>query len=264
MINSIDVTIIHAMARTLFCMAWADWIEQVGQQHFPPGTKIEDVAPPTPKEVLHLAYFLAGQVVATDDTHRAIKQMPPRHSLMFIFRDALLADGKSWAGVDEHDPLCCEFGSDLAMMIAGTGVSWFDDHAEFAFRWPDVEWTHIHLAKLCGFDYPAPNGKWQLLWSSGSDGYWFLSPEGRITKADHSIDRMHGEVGTPDHADDGPIYVDMSKQPTIRETVKWREYIFEAFRKDGSRCVFGARENAAHWIFTKFPFMRPTTAKARV
>ncbi len=252
MLNSIETTIITSMARTLFCMAWADWVEQIAQQSFPPGTKIEDAAPPTPPEVLHLAYYLAG---------RLIQANPNKHSLMMLFRHAIIHDGKSWAGVDETDPLCAEFGSDLAMMITGQGVSWFDDHAEFALKVPDEEWTHLHLSELCGINYPAANGKWQRLWASKSDGYWFLSPDGRLTRGDHSIEYQYS-IGTPANADDGPIYVDMTKPATITENARFTTYNFHAFRKNGERCYFGTERAAAEWVFKNFPFLRPVPVTA--
>lgn len=136
MFNSIETTIIEAMARTLWGSAWADYQEQVLGR--PPRGEILDLAPDTPLEVTLAAYYFAGQ----------LKQANSRN-MHFLLRDAFAADLKR--PITEHDVLsdeyAREFGSDLAMMLIGSGVSWFDDHEKFELRMPLVEWNYMCLSQ---------------------------------------------------------------------------------------------------------------------
>ena len=136
MLNDIERKIITAMARTLFCLAWADYQEQVRGESL--RGEIADQAPETPQDVLNAAHYVAGMVA----------QMNGK-SLFFLVRDAMNADGRArWLIPDSYVE---EFGSDLAMMVTGQGVSWFDDHAEFPLKTPQIEWTHFDLDPE---DYP--------------------------------------------------------------------------------------------------------------
>jgi hypothetical protein len=202
--------------------------------------------------VLQVAYLLAGRLVEAN-AHTA-NSYP---SLFMIFRAALKADEVTVDEWQKDEKVQAEFGRDLVMMMIGSGISWFDSHNEFPLRWPDVEWSYLHLEDLGVCGWPVANGKWQLLWKSHQHGHWFLSPDGRLTRADHSGDSAFNLPTTPVHCDDGPIYVDMTKPAERRNQAVGTCYNFHAFRKTGERCYFLAENDAAQWVFKKFPFLRP-------
>lgn len=139
MLNTIERSIITAMARALFIMAWADYHELLTGEGLT--GEIDPQAPPTPPEVINVAHFMAGLITRSNAAEH--------HSLFMIFRRALAADKVTVAEWQEDPKVQKEFGHCLAMMITGQGVSWFDSHTKFHFNMPHQEWTHLHLAELC-------------------------------------------------------------------------------------------------------------------
>lgn len=114
---------ITGAARTLFCLEWADWAEFAGINLS--GCEISNVAPPTPPNYVANAAYLIGQIVAMNTD---------RGDARSLVQKAVEADNmlmEDWSGHNsEH------FGSDLAMMALGHGVSWFDDHNKFDLKLP--------------------------------------------------------------------------------------------------------------------------------
>lgn len=142
MFNHLEKTIVEAMARTLFVAAWADYHEERGKTFT---GELMNQAPPTPAVFLHAAYYLAGRV-----------EQGNTRSLFFLLRDAKGADKKrtllQLTKEDEKEltpEFAREFGSDLAMMLMGTGVSWFDDHEKFNLKMPLVSWSHLEFPDEC-------------------------------------------------------------------------------------------------------------------
>lgn len=146
MLNTVERSIIIAMARTLFTMAWADFHELVTGQSLT--GEIDKQAPPTPPEVLNVAHYMAGLIARSNAAEH--------QSLFMIFRRALQADKVTVAEWQEDPKVQKEFGHCLAMMITGQGVSWFDSHNKFHLNMPYVEWTHLHLAEQCPQYTPPP------------------------------------------------------------------------------------------------------------
>lgn len=142
MFSHLEEEIVKSMARTLFVSAWADYHEERGRTFT---GDLMDQAPPTPAVFLHAAYYLAGRV-----------EQGNTRSLFFLLRDAKGADKKrvllKLEPEDEKeltDEYAREFGSDLAMMLMGTGVSWFDDHEKFRLNLPLVSWSHLEFPDDC-------------------------------------------------------------------------------------------------------------------
>lgn len=145
--------IIEAMARTLFVLAYADFVEDDERRDesedlsdLPRARGGEDwcdVAPAT-----------SGAALATAE--RAVMALERLNgcSLETIFARATAACvGATPRKCHRHDPE--HFGSDLGMMLAQTGVSWFDDHAMFPLRVPSVEFHILCRADLiAGEDAP--------------------------------------------------------------------------------------------------------------
>jgi len=111
---------VEGAARVLWASAWADVTEERGESHS--GQELTEVAPPTPMEAQSLALSLIGKVARANG------------DIGQLLRRAAQADG-----VQVTPEFARSFGSDLAMMAMGTGVSWFDDHAEFPLVVPSVE-----------------------------------------------------------------------------------------------------------------------------
>lgn len=109
--------ILRGAAATLWWSVWADHVganrcRSLMQQ------KIEDIAPPVP-------------AVAHDLVERLLTQIEKEHGLgvASLYEIAVSANGGQ-AKEPER------FGSCLAHMSMGTGVSWFDDHARFPLTVP--------------------------------------------------------------------------------------------------------------------------------
>lgn len=112
--------ILNALARTAWALAWADWAEENGESLS--GLDIVDAAPATPASAMEWGRAV---LLATEELNGV--------SIDDVLRRA--------ADADETEPdsgYAEDFGSDLAMMVMGHGVSWFDDHARFPLKKPDA------------------------------------------------------------------------------------------------------------------------------
>lgn len=197
----LEVEIRGAMARALWVMAWADFVERVREDEGDeyddryeewtpgPGDDWDDYAPATPDPLQDTAMSLTQAIAEKNDLAVAdggpddveilrnigdmedeekwaardelLKQLP--YPLALLYVRALYADAAEdrpdltvrYAFSGRNSPLQSEqhagmsparpdeFGSDLAMMGLGTGVSWFDDHANFELKMPRGEVTLV-------------------------------------------------------------------------------------------------------------------------
>ena len=127
MLTGTDEKIIESMARTLFVCAWADAEENAGRSHGH-GVNLMDVAPATPESAKAFALYLAGRI------HEANGK-----SLLLLIFDAARADNYPHPEKYLEPEYVEDFGHCLAMQSLGHGVSWFDDHASFPLKVPQVE-----------------------------------------------------------------------------------------------------------------------------
>ena len=134
-----------AIARNLFVQAYANFMDDSeiparakrGLPRAGGGEHWEDAAPPTSRA----AYLTAKQAVA------AIEKLNGMYldALYEKARDACRSAGfdpRRMSSGEKHKDTPEAFGSDLAMMMTGTGVSWFDDHAKFPLTLP---WVEFHI-----------------------------------------------------------------------------------------------------------------------
>jgi len=143
MLTSVCVKIIDSMARTLHVMAYADAVEQgsIKGPRASAGQDWMDIAPKTRPEAKIEAAVLAGQIITMN-----------KKGLLFLLRDAMYADAMQNNDIHllnnlinntEYDDKYIEdFGHCLAMQSLGSGVSWFDDHAEFSLELPHIEFYY--------------------------------------------------------------------------------------------------------------------------
>lgn len=121
--SSFRDSFLYGAARAMFVMAYADHVEN-SEEDLPrpgPGGDWYDYAPEAPPN----AYALAGGMWS--ELHAANGEAG-------VYSLALRAEAADGAPVDAE-----EFGRDLAMQYMGSGVSWFDDHAEFEVKIPHAE-----------------------------------------------------------------------------------------------------------------------------
>jgi hypothetical protein len=125
--ESLEGEILDGMARTLFLLAYADFVEReiedgnnVDDLPRPGGGEDwDDYAPETPLSAREAATTAAIALCGQNGC-----------ALPELYRRAMIACGDARCQrAKEHTPEA--FGSDLAMMVTGQGVSWFDDHARF-------------------------------------------------------------------------------------------------------------------------------------
>jgi hypothetical protein len=119
---------LYGAARAFFMCALADFVEDPereddGHDYPHPGCGGDwmDVCPELPPN----AYALAGELWA------GLYALNGKAGPYTLANNAEAADG---APVDAED-----FGHYLAMEAMGHGVSWFDDHAKFDLKVPDIE-----------------------------------------------------------------------------------------------------------------------------
>lgn len=111
-------TITQSCAHLLWCMAWADAMEEAGRSV---QGEIFDQAPETPME----AYVCAGMIVARFEAAN-------KTSIASIFYAAYLAaTGEEPAHGDYHGDMAHRFGVCLAFQYVGSGVTWQDDYPAF-------------------------------------------------------------------------------------------------------------------------------------
>lgn len=131
----IEDKIIEGIARTLFVCTYADGIDS-GDLEGPaagPGQDWMDIAPPTPHSAFNTAWRLAGK----------LEQANGMGILSLIYKADAADRGLKFGdllGREDCFKYAKDFGSDLAMMALGHGVSWFDDHAKFDLEVPDIEY----------------------------------------------------------------------------------------------------------------------------
>lgn len=103
-----------------------------------------DYAPPVTQEAETTAAYLGGQIHERNGK-----------SLLFLVRDAAVADGKDPDNI-QSDYLR-DFGYCMAMEALGSGVRWSDNHPEFEHKTPSIEYypDWSHLAKKPATDFPA-------------------------------------------------------------------------------------------------------------
>lgn len=100
--------IVAGAARAFFVSAWADAAEEVGHS-FRGGTRIDEVAPPTPPQALKFARRFIRKVESLND--RSIDTLYDEH-----------------AEAAESLPYPEEFGFYIAMPAMGHGTHWYDDY----------------------------------------------------------------------------------------------------------------------------------------
>ncbi len=132
MLNAIDRSIITSIARTLFVTAWIEYKEQMGDSRIVGDFSAE--APPTPPEVLEVGFYVGGLIANLNE-----------NSLHMLLREAAVANKMDADAFSDSKELQDEFGHSLAMMATGSGVSWFDSHADFPLKTPHVEFTWLDL-----------------------------------------------------------------------------------------------------------------------
>jgi len=124
--------ILNGMASTLWGMEWADHVEEHRCANLS-GVEITDVMPEVPIEAYLLAANFIGHI-----------EQANRMNIYALLYKAAKADGQDpYEGDKPGDDYAEEFGSDLGMMALGSGVSWFDDHAQF-----DIEVPHLEASDL--------------------------------------------------------------------------------------------------------------------
>lgn len=129
------------IARALFVTAWADRQEELGVTY--PGEDLMDVAP----EHTPLIAVLAANYIV--DQYEKLNKV----SIMTLFCRGQVADlnlgSLSECTLEEEE--LDQFGHYLGMMAMGTGVSWFDDHADFPLESPFVEFSSFDLPEASTF-----------------------------------------------------------------------------------------------------------------
>ncbi len=140
--------IIEAIGRNLFVQAYADFIER----EFEGDEEVEDITDlPRPGPGEDWSDFAPETPAAASAT--ALKAAESIERLNGCDLEALYSRATAAC---RAEPRGCEarthtpegFGSDLGMMLTGTGVSWFDDHANFPLKVPHVELHIFSLADL--------------------------------------------------------------------------------------------------------------------
>lgn len=122
------------MARLLFVSCWADEedakFDRGEGPGAPGGCELTDVAPETTLDARLMAARIIGMIEQVNQSN-----------VILLFDRAEKANKKE--GIPAPDPY--KFGSDLAFMAMGHGVSWFDDNAEFEMEVPQIEvlWEHV-------------------------------------------------------------------------------------------------------------------------
>jgi hypothetical protein len=128
--------IVEGMASTLWGSAWANHAEEHRCANLS-GMEITEIMPEIPPE----AYAIAKRFIK--DIEKANGK-----SIDELLEDAIEADVAEQSDLSKwksNVELAYEFGSDLAFMVTGAGVSWFDDHAEFPLEVPYHEESELQI-----------------------------------------------------------------------------------------------------------------------
>ena len=123
--SSIGKEIVENFARLLFCSAWADLEEEQGANFA--CTEIFDVAPDTPVFALAAAECFCNQIKVANSLDGTTEEAMEK-----LYERAVEANNK----VNRRSEPPDRFGSDLAHMSIGNGVSWFDDNERFPLKVP--------------------------------------------------------------------------------------------------------------------------------
>jgi hypothetical protein len=123
---SVRAEIVDGMAEILWATAWADHAEEHGCANLS-GQEITNIMPRVPREADAVAERWARKIEASNGT-----------SLDQLYKEAMQADAKEGKKARGRESSPESFGNDLAFQAMGSGVSWFDDHAAFSLKVPDL------------------------------------------------------------------------------------------------------------------------------
>lgn len=123
--------IIEGMAEIFWGLAWADWADENGINLS--GKDILEEMPEIPEESYYFSYRVLGMYEVLNDIE-----------INALFCRAIRFDGNKVSY--DNAEMRKRFGNCLAYMALGTGVSWFDDHAEFGLQTPYIENDMIPVA----------------------------------------------------------------------------------------------------------------------
>lgn len=144
-LSAIEKTIINGMARAFFVSAWVEKQERKGRSFA--GQELMDVAPSTPRYARDFALMFAGGLgsllvhlnnAAWADVRATQEQMGGTLPEPF-YKHKYPGLEECAEALKTYGNYAANFGYCLAMMGMGTGVSWFDDHAQFEINVPLVE-----------------------------------------------------------------------------------------------------------------------------
>lgn len=135
---SVRSEIVDGIAEILWGSAWAGHVEEHDCENLS-GVQIEEVMPPIPKDAHKYARDWA------DGVEKANKK-----KLDSLYDEAMEANEREGqGGGPQSSPTA--FGNDLAYMIMGAGVTWFDHNAEFDLEVPSSSGSEEHdLMYLAG------------------------------------------------------------------------------------------------------------------
>jgi hypothetical protein len=122
--NSSTREVVMDMASAFYSSSWASEMEEAGYS-FPAQTRINDVAPAPTQAAIARAIMDAQNLCANSGAA----------TLDELLQRAADADGHG----DTDLVITDGFGSDMAMEMLGSGVSWKDDHQEFSYQAPNTE-----------------------------------------------------------------------------------------------------------------------------
>lgn len=136
-----DDEILQGMASLFWNSAWADYqdhLHEIGAEHVNlSGCEITEVSD-DPDDVQ------AEEVRAhTERVAKELYELNKVSALDELYQRACRADRAGPRQRREED--ADRFGSDLAFMSMGAGVSWFDDHNQFPLEVPYHEWHWMYL-----------------------------------------------------------------------------------------------------------------------
>jgi hypothetical protein len=130
--------LVEGMASTLWGSAWANHAEEHRCASLS-GVEITEIMPEIPPE----AYAIAKGFIKDIEKENG-------KSIHALLEDAAAADGVKihdarGMATSAYDRYAYAFGSDLAFMVTGAGVSWFDDHEEFPLEVPYHEESELQI-----------------------------------------------------------------------------------------------------------------------
>jgi len=154
--------ILEGMARMLWIMAFADWVEELPNDERDEvgysrrdvqGKDWNDVSPDTPKAADKAAAELAKLYEAMNHDLVDLYILAQEADMGEPF-ELELSGGRITRPMDQWKlDEAGDFGADLAAMAIGSDVSWFDDHKKFELKYPSFE---------CRYDGD------ELYWSGGT------------------------------------------------------------------------------------------------